>query len=850
MLAFPCTIILEDACVAWRSRIEMPTSCRFLLALTLALALRVPATAQQPEAPSRGAVRGQVVDQANHLLGDATVTLSAWTVGTEIETAPVVETTLTDAEGTFRFPDVVPGTYIIVAELANYERFTHSPFAVTAGREVSVQANLRVGVIRETLQIVGSVDADTPTAKEEFGTNLLEVFRLPTDRFQEVLPQLPGVVRDSRGRISFNGTRPSQSALLVNGTTATDPVTGEFAVELPLKAVETIEVFTIPYSAEFGRATGAVANVRTRAGDDHWDVDFGNLWPSLRFRDGALQGINSATPRVQVSGPLSRGRMWVSQGFSYRFVRSRVYDVAPDEVDDEEVLEGFDSFTQLDVVFGDRHAATATFSIFPVETDNLGIDTLTPAHATPEFSSTGWNLALADRVTSSSNTLWETTLALRRFDVQTARQGLGPARLTVDGLRNNYFNEIDRDSTQAEFSLSCLHFLAGPFGPHLMKVGGNFYYTSFTGTDHSFPIEFLDAAGRLQQRVTFGGAGAIEASDVAIAGYVQDQWRPTTNLALDLGLRYDFERITGAHLLSPRLAFAYSPAPGGGTVIKGGWGLFFDQVFLHADSFEQFQERREDRFDPASGRLLGTTTFRNALAADGLSVPRSATWNLELDQQLSERWMVRMNYRERRARHEMIVDRLPHSVAGPILRLSSTGRSMIREFDVTARRRMAGDNSLFMSFSRRRTTGDLNDFGSLYGSLRNPLLLDSEDGRQPFDVPSRFLLWGTIDLPKDFILAPAIEWRSGFPYTVFDEAFGVVGRRNDAGRYPAFLSADMRLTKAVSLLGKRARVGVELLNLTNRSNPRDVVNNLASPSFGAFRNSVDLSVRLRLELSL
>ncbi len=795
-------------------------------------------------------MQGRVIDQANHPLTGATIILRTWTTDGEATTTLVVATTVTDAEGRFLFRDVQPGTYIIVAELANYEPFTHSPFSVAPARDVSLQANLRVAQVREAVEIVGAIDADTPTAKEEFGTNLLEVFRLPTDRFQDVLPQLPGVVRDTRGRISFNGTRPSQSALLVNGTTATDPVTGEFAVELPLKAVETVEVFTIPYSAEFGRATGAVANVRTQAGDDDWDLDFGNLWPSVRFRDGTIQGINSATPRVQVSGPLSRGRAWLSQGFSYRFVRSRVYDVAPEEFEDEEILEGFDSFTQLDVMFGDRHSATATFSYFPVETDNLGIDTLTPAQATPQFSSTGWNLALADRVTSRSNTLWQTTLAVRRYDVQTSRQGLGPARLTVDGLRDNYFNEIDRDSTQAEFAFSCLHFMPSAFGPHLLKVGGDLYYTSFAGTDQSFPIEMLDVSSRLQQRITFQGTGEIDASDLAIAGYIQDQWRPTSTLALDLGLRYDYEKITNSHLLSPRIAFAISPTPDGRTILKGGWGLFFDQVVLLADSFEHFQERREDRFDPTSGRLVNTVTFRNAIAADGLSVPRSATWNLELNQHLGEHWLVRLNYRERRARHEMVVDREPDAEGGPALRLSSTGRAMIREFDATARRRMPGNAALFVSFSKRRTTGALNDFSGLYGNLRSPLLLGSEDGLQPFDVPSRFLLWGTMNLPKDVILAPAVEWRSGFPYTVFDEAFGVVGRRNAGGRYPAFLSADVRVTKAVTLFGRRVRVGFDLLNLTSHANPRDVVNNLSSSSFGAFRNSVDLSVRLRLELSL
>ena len=681
----------------------MLTSCRFIVVLAV---LSSPAIAGAARQPQPAGVRGRVVDPADHRLPGVSVALKRWSGDVSIDAAPIAAETTTDAAGDFAFDAVVPGSFVVVATLDGYDVFAHSPLDVTDAELVTLYLNLQISAIAEALEIVGSVGAATPSVKEEFGTNLLSVFPLPTDRFHDVLPQLPGVVRDPRGRISFNGTRPSQSALLVNGATATDPVTGEFAVELPLKAIETVEVFTVPYSAEFGRVTGAVANVRTRAGDDHWDIDVGNIWPSLRWRDGTVKGLNSVTPRVQVSDPLAKGRAWISQGFTYRFIRSRVYDAAPGAVD-EEILEGFDSFTQLDIKFGEGHSATPTVSFFPVETANLGIDTLHPAPATPEFGSRGWNVAMTDRLTTSSNTHWETTVALRRFDVTSARTGSNTTRLTVDGLLDNYFNEIDRRSMQTEFGLSCLHFVPSLFGPRVLKMGGNLYYTAFDGTDRSFPIDLIDATGRRHERIEFLGSGLVDAADVAIGAYVQDQWRPTSNLALDLGVRYDYERITDAHHVAPRVAFAYSLRGDGLTIVKGGWGLFFDQVFLHAASFEHFQERRETLFDPVDGQILQRLIFRNVIAAEGLHVPRSKAWNIELNHQIGANWMVRVNYRERRASRTLTVDRLPNAAGGPVLRLSSHGQGKIREFDTTLRRRMPGNTALFLSFSKRRTTGDL-----------------------------------------------------------------------------------------------------------------------------------------------
>ena len=294
--------------------------------------------------------------------------------------------------------------------------------------------------LSEVVNVVASTGAGKPIEQDEIREDFLRVFQLPTDRFQEALPLLPGVIRDPRGRLSFNGTRPSQSTLLVNGTNATDPVTGQFAVELPLSVIDTVEIHAIPYSAEFGQVSGAVANVRTIAGDDHWDLDIGSVIPKPRFRNGTLMGINSATPRVKVSGPLRRGSAWFSQAFAYRFVRSRVKEEIPG--DDEEIVEGFDAFTQIDVKLSDRHSVTATLSVFPTDVENVGIDSLHPAFASPDSEVGGWNVAIADQLATGQNTLWQTQFALRGFDVAVRPKGTGPAQLTPDGLRNNYFNEI------------------------------------------------------------------------------------------------------------------------------------------------------------------------------------------------------------------------------------------------------------------------------------------------------------------------------------------------------------------------------------------------------------------------
>ena len=794
--------------------------------------------------PAGVRIGGSVVDQLGHGLPGVAVTLQP--AGTPDARAGILATTTTDVLGRFTFENIAPGAFVVAAHLSGYTPAAESSVAVAAGQSVELAIALAIAPVSEIVDVVGSTRAGEPVEAEEIEANLLRVFQLPTDRFQEVLPLLPGVIRDPRGRLSFNGTRPSQSALLVNGVNATDPVTGQFAMELPLSVVDTVEVHAIPYSAEFGRVSGAVANVRTRAGDDHWDFDFGSLFPTPRVRDGTIKGINTASPRLKISGPLSEGRAWISQAFSYRYARSRVKEDI--QGPDEEIVEGFDAFTQIDVKISDRHSITGTLSVFPSTVQNQGIDSLTPALATPDTETGGWNFALADELITGPNTLWRTQFAMRGFDVAVRPKGTGVTRLTPDGLRGTYFNTIDRQSRQLEVGVARSQSTNWGGRSHLITLGAQLVATSFDGIDRSGPIEVIGADGRLLKRISFIGSGALESSDVVTSGYVQDHWRLNDRLALDLGLRFDHDEMIGESTFSPRTAFSLALDDDGRSIVKGGWGLFFDQVFLQVDAFRSFQQRVEQDFLGAPDRPLGPAViFENRVDSD-FEAPISRVWNVEFDHQLTESLMLRVNYRENRAADRLIVNRVTDAGAAALL-VSSTGRLTAREFDTTLRWTLADDGELFASFSKIRTDGDLNDFGLVYDTVRHPLVLDNELGQQAFDVPERVLVWGIMSLPWGLTLTPGIEWRDGFLYTVFTEDYRVVEGRNLA-KFPSFFSVDIGISKQIKLMGRQTDVGVQIYNLGSYNNPRDVFSNLASDQFGVFRNSVGTSIGLRVGIGL
>jgi hypothetical protein len=114
--------------------------------------------------------------------------------------------------------------------------------------------------------------------------------------------------------------------------------------------------------------------------------------------------------------------------------------------------------------------------------------------------------------------------------------------------------------------------------------------------------------------------------DSYIAGYVQDDWRVRPNLTFNLGLRWDYDTdLTGtdsAHgpcpnlteeptspcvwmanvidlrrtpdkkNFGPRVGFAWDPFSKGKTVVRGGYGIYYDRIILEVPGEERVQDDR------------------------------------------------------------------------------------------------------------------------------------------------------------------------------------------------------------------------------------------------------------------
>ena len=260
-------------------------------ALVVALALALPHTANAQSV--MGAIQGTVVDQSGGLLPGVTVTV------TNTETG-LSRPTVTDEAGMFRAELLPVGTYDVLAELAGFAPQKQSKVSVTVGSTVTMEVPLRVASVAETVTVTGEAPVLETTRTQVSDTvSEASVRNLPVNgrNFINFALLTPGVTTDVRtGDISFAGQRGTLNSLVVDGADDNNTFfgqtigrtgSGRAPYQFSAAAVKEFQVNSNAYSAEYGRAGGAVINVVTRSGGN---TASGEVFEFLR--DESLNAIN------------------------------------------------------------------------------------------------------------------------------------------------------------------------------------------------------------------------------------------------------------------------------------------------------------------------------------------------------------------------------------------------------------------------------------------------------------------------------------------------------------------------------------------------------------------------------
>jgi hypothetical protein len=807
-----------------------------LICLSLgAVALR---SAEAQTGTLQGTVSTSDPEGQNHSLPGASLKLTSATSGRTPASA------VTNEQGEYKFTDLPAGLYTLQAGLQGFTDLT-SPVTVQPGATTVENIHLELKQVSGEVTVVADGDGLNTTGAAPpvaFKQDALQSLPLVNERFEDALPLVPGVVRGPDGLLNLKGARAGQSGLTVNSANVTDPVTGEYAINLPIEAIQSVEVLTNPYAPEYGQFTGAVTAVQTRSGSDKFDVSVQSFFPRARRRDGAFVGIGAFTPRVTFSGPLVKDKLKFIQSFEYRFVRTPVDNLPPLMRDTD--LESFDSLSQLDWDIEENNHLTTTLSLFPEKLRFVGLNTFNPQEVTPNFKQRGFFWAVNERRILNSKSVLDSSFSIKQFDADVfPSSGSAPMDLAPDVNSGNFFNRQTRRSKRYE-ALEVYSFSPPNFaGTHFTKAGAGVGYITYDGTNTSNSVRILRADGTRSQQIDSVGSGQLSRNMAEFLAYFEDKWSLNPRLTLEYGLRYDRNNIAGENNFAPRISFAFLPLMDGRTVLRGGVGLFYDKIDLNVATFTQLQERVLSRFGPDGRQMIGVPQLLRFVPGDArFRTPRSVNWNVELDREWLTNLFIRLGYQQREGRREFVLNPIESQTQGSLLSLDNAGSSLYREFQVTVRYKFREHDEFTASYVRSTSEGDLNDFNSYFGNFENPIIRPNERSRLPWDAPNRFIFWGAFHSKYGITATPVLDIRNGFPQSVIDADRNFVGARNRAGRFPTFVSLDMQVMKSVNLPGRwkkyRAQLGVKVFNVTNHFNPRDFQNNLASSEFGALSNGV------------
>lgn len=278
---------------------------------------------------STGALRGTVLDALGAAITAADIVAIRVDTGIRYHSA-------TDSEGRFKMDLLPPGEYSARAEAEGMLPQNSPVVRVEVGAGTTLSFKLAVAGARESLTVSDApplVETQPSAVSALLDERAIGDLPLPGRRYTDLSMLAPGVTQDPRGLTSssngdlaFGGIRGYQSSYLIDGA---DNNNGFFAqargryrapYQFSNEVVKEFRVSSNTYGAELGRAGGAVVNVVTKSGSNHWhgsgfyllrDSALGAAPPFVGFNPSGQQHQFGGT----LGGPIKRNKFFFFAGY-------------------------------------------------------------------------------------------------------------------------------------------------------------------------------------------------------------------------------------------------------------------------------------------------------------------------------------------------------------------------------------------------------------------------------------------------------------------------------------------------------------------------------------------------------
>lgn len=556
-----------------------------------------------------GNIEGRVTDPNGAVVPGVSVTATNQDTG-------FAKTVVSDSDGNYLFILLPPGNYKVeVAAAKGFAAATYQNVRVTVGAKSSLEIVLKAGGTVTVVDVTADGQGLELTRTSIASTvDETRVINLPTNgrNFLDFATLTPGVVRDPTraGDLAVGGQKGTLNSIQIDGASSDNTFFGQSSgrtgsgrapSEFSIDTVKEFQVNQNGFSAEYGRAAGAVINVVTKSGKNKV---FGSVFEyfrdeSLNARNPNLVAANRLRPKGQINqfggtfgGPIKRDKAFFFFAYegqrsnlpnpvilnSLPFAAANVQTFLGPKVVSYNVNRVQDTYLfKTDFNINDRNQVWVRFNQQDFKGTNL---------------ENGGSLSAAEHTGNSNVTTstitgaWIATISPRWFnefryqysrdrepgfantnapEATVVASAAGISDGTFNFGRNNFSprettikrNQIIDSQTylfksnSLKYGVDLLFDRIFNFFPGLF--GGSFTFPNYTALSNQLTTPGSQFSTRYRQ--SFGGAGTTggttHPNNNEYGFFFQDDWRATQKLTVNLGVRYDYQAIAKPPIQNP-----------------------------------------------------------------------------------------------------------------------------------------------------------------------------------------------------------------------------------------------------------------------------------------------------------
>ena len=586
-----------------------------------------------------GAIAGTVKQAGTPLPGVTVEVRSAALQG--------VRDAVTDGGGNFRFTLLPPGSYTVTTTLSGFSTITQKNVAVELNHTVTLEVALSPAT-SEQITVTGAAPVVDVTSNVQGANITTETMRsLPLGRnFVAAAQVAPGTSSDAQGTTVY-GSSGLENSYVIDGLNTTGISVGGQVKLVNSDFISEVEALTGGLPAEYGRMTGGSINAVTKSGSNefHGDVFGFNSGGSLNAdnKTAAKRASDSTTIGSvdrqydyggDVGGFILKDRLW----FFGAYDRVNEKDIST-RINKDLLVPGFatipigtgiPSTLKRDLFAGKLSLALSSSQLFNLSilgdpSTNAGaIFAIAGAPTTYTGANKSGGNDYVGRYSGVFGSNFNVNATAGRHQEKNTLTGEGTSiaqirdRTQVPNVRTGGFglytnSNYKRDTAKLDVSAF--------FGNHQFKVGGDIenqlainantesggaflqkrctkalvnnacpatglvYYT------HEAYLDDRSASFNKNDPSTFVAnlvnPLASSPRDKNRSLYAQDSWKALSNLTLNLGVRWEQQKVGSRegttainlkHDVAPRLGVIWDPANNGRSKVYANYGRFFEAI--------------------------------------------------------------------------------------------------------------------------------------------------------------------------------------------------------------------------------------------------------------------------------